>query len=104
MDALDAPVAVDQLQHEKPVGPTSFEDRGVAAAMAPGLGALRRGTRLGRTLAAYDRPQPGQAAKRGKGNRANRRYDPGTRRPLSARSRRLARDHRWPRQADLGRR
>jgi hypothetical protein len=48
------------------------EDRGGLAAMAPVLGALCQGARLGRTLAAHDRPQPRQAAEGRDRHRANR--------------------------------
>ena len=74
------------------------------AAMAAVLGALCQGAGLGRTLAAHDRPQPGQAASGRRRDRADRDHDPGLWRRLSPGPGRLARDHRWPRQADLRRR
>ncbi len=61
---LDARAGFDPLQRGEPMGDSPAENRGVAETMAAVLGALCQGAGLGRTLAAYDRPQPNQAASR----------------------------------------
>ena len=101
---MDAQTGLDPLQHQKPLAHSPPEDRGVAAALAAVLGALCQGAGLGRALAAHDRSRPDPAARGRLGDRADRDHGAGLRRRLSPGPRRLACDHRWPRQADLRRR
>src|SRR4030088_1047754 len=101
MGGMGTQADLDPLQHQKPMGHPPAEDRGVVAAMALVLDTLCQGAGLGRTLAAYDRPQPDQAAKGRLRDRANRDHSAELRWRLSPGSRRLASDHRWPGQAGL---
>ena len=61
---LDEQTGLHPLQHGQPVRHPPPQDRGGTAAMAAAFGALCQGAGLGRTLAAHDRPQPDQAARR----------------------------------------
>src|SRR5438270_7921928 len=83
------------------MGHSPVEDRGFVAPVAALFGTLYKRARLGGTLAAHDRPEPGQAAKGRCRDRAERDHDPGLWRRLSAGPGRLARPYRWSGQADI---
>src|SRR6476469_6853866 len=101
MGGLESRTDFDPVQRGEPLAGSPPEDRGGVAAMAVVLGALCLGARLGRALAAYDRPRADQTAACGAHDRPDRGHDPGLWQRLPAWTCRLARDHRRAGQADL---